>query len=176
MKRRAFVTRLTVLFSGLIGLTACNDKDGTTSQTDPGLDASGQLNRKTLDALVDTFVPKDQDPGAVEAGVSDVLLESFEKNEDMKQRGVILLARVDLLAQHKHDRPFHRLELRLREQIIHEMQYSRREEDQSVRLAIMTLGSKIIYAFYLSPTGQAMLGYHPPYPRGYPGYADPPPV
>lgn len=40
-----------------------------------------------LDAFVDTVVPKDQDSGAVEAGVTDELLAWFDKKPEEKNKG-----------------------------------------------------------------------------------------
>jgi hypothetical protein len=166
--RRQFFSRVFTFVTGITGLVACENEKEV-------IHLSGQLGyteakMATLDAVVDAFVPKDQDPGAVEAGVSAKLLGLFHKKDEMKQHGEALLARVELVAQHKHRRPFHRLSLNRREDILHKTFYSLREDDQAARRAIRVLYAYVIEAFYLSPTGQSMLGYSPPYPIGYPDH------
>ena len=169
--RRLFIYRMGAIISSLLGIAACQDhgeNNRSSTISDPTF-----IDRKTLDAVVDAFVPKDQDAGAVEAGASEKLLELFEKSEDMRNHGTVLLARVEVVAQHKYRKPFYQLSLAKREEIIHKTLYSPRKDDQSASLAINILSGHVIRAFYLSPVGQSILGYTPPYPNGYPDYHTP---
>ena len=170
--RRKFIIDVTVIITGIAGLTACQDQ--TEEKSASFKPASTDIDKKTLDAVVDAFVPRDQDAGAVEAGVSEKLLEIFDKKEDMKLHGLAMLERVEVVAQHKHHSPFHRLGLATREEIIDKTFHSRRKDDQPARQAISVLSAYVIEAFYISSVGQAMLGYTPPYPNGYPDYYAPP--
>ena len=172
--RRQLFRRLITVAVGVTGITACQD-DLEVDNVSKKSGLTG-IDRTTLDAVVDTIVPRDQDPGAVEAGVSEVLLDLFDKQEEMKKHGEAILAHVEDIAQHKFRKPFHRLSLARREEIIRKILNSRRDDEQSARRAIVALHGRVIEAFYLSPVGQAMFGYYPPYPNGYPDYNAPPAI
>jgi hypothetical protein len=170
--RRKFIIDATVIMAGIAGLTACQDQSEQKSTSSKS--ASTDIDTKTLDAVVDAFVPRDQDAGAVEAGVSEKLLDMFDKKEDMRAYGVAMLDRVEAVAQQKYRRPFYRLGLAKREKIMQMTLHSQRKDDQPARQAISVLRGHVIEAFYLSPSGQTMLGFTPPYPNGYPDYHAPP--
>ena len=87
-----------------------------------------------------------------------------------------MLEHVEVIAQRQFRKPFHRLNLAQREEIIRKTMHSRSDDDKPARRAIVTLHGRVIEAFYLSPAGQAMLGYYPPYPHGYPDYHSPPAI
>jgi len=170
--RRQFINKLITVVTGVVTLTACRDQTEENGVSDKS--GSTGIDRRALDAVVDAFVPRDQDAGAVEAGVTEKLLELFDENEDMKLHGEALLGRVEVVAQHKYRRAFSRLNLARREEIIRKTLHSRSKDDQSARHAISLLRGQVIKAYYLSPAGQAMLGYTPPYPNGYPDFHIPP--
>ena len=162
------------LILGAAGLAACQrDEEDNADSAQYEL---GGINRIMLDAVVDTIVPKDQDPGAVEAGVTDSLLELFDQSEHMRQHANAMLSRAEVVAQHKYHKPFHRLGLKRREGILHRTLHSRHKDDQAASRAISVLRGHVIEAFYESPIGQSVVGYYPPYPGGYPDYHIPPPT
>ena len=172
--RRQFFTQVTLMIIGATGLSACQDQEEDRAKNE-NLEEPA-IDRATLDAVVDAFVPKDQDPGAVEAGITDILFDLFGKSERLRQHGKALLLHVELVAQHKFHKPFYRLNLARREDILHKTFHSRHEDDQDARRAIGTLRGHVIEAFYVSEVGHATLGYNPPYPDGYPDYHTPPAI
>lgn len=165
--RRKFFTNVAALAAGTLGLTACGEEAET--------DLSSNAGRKLLDAFVDTIVPKDQNPGAVEAGIPDDLLTWFDKNKDVKKQSVVMLATIDRLAARQFKAGFKELHLEQRENILELLISSRDRKDHPARNMYYRLRAKIIRKFYLSPAGRAMLAYSPPYPMGYPDYNRAPP-
>jgi len=166
--RRRFLQRLALLLGSLAGPAAC-DRDGAAPAR-----SADRIDRPALDAFVDTIVPADDDPGAVEAGISEILLQQFTLRPELEEEAVQLLERLDVVAAHHYRRGFVALTLEQRTLVVERTFRSRREDDAVARRAIGSLRSRIIEAFYLSPAGQAMIGYTPPYPGGYPDYALPP--
>jgi hypothetical protein len=155
---------------GVLGVAACGKEAETTASSTAGF----ELDRKLLDAFVDTIVPKDQDPGAVEAGMADELLERFEKKPEEKKKAMDMLNTIDNVAIKKFNNPFKKLKLEHREKVIDLTLRSRDRKYTPARSTIHKLRTRIVWSYYLSPTGQAMLGYNPPFPLGYPDYNQPP--
>lgn len=165
--RRRFFSKVAALAVGLLGVTACGKETETSLSSEP--------DRKLLDAFVDTIVPNDQDPGAVEAGVTDKLLVRFEEKQEEKKNAMAMLASIDLIANNKFNTGFKNLNLDQREKVLYIFQHSRDKKDQPARNTLQHLRTRIIRSFYLSPAGRTMLAYTPPYPMGYPDYNSPPP-
>lgn len=173
--RRRFLTKIASLTIGTLAVTACNNEnEQTVSNTEELEKHSSVLDRQLLDAFVDTIVPKDQDPGAVEAGVSNELLSWFEEKEEEKDKAMMMLDAIDRVANNKFKKPYIKLALEQREKVLDLTIHSRDKQYQPARNTIQRLRSRIIRAFYLSPTGWGMLGYTSPYPDGYPDYSNPP--
>lgn len=168
-RRRFFANMLTVA-SGALGLTACGEQRESTAQEK----ISQVPDRDLFYAFVDTIVPVDEDPGAVEAGVADELLERFiSKPEEGKKTSLMLMA-IDLAARKRYDLSFQELGLINRSKILKAVIRRRNVADNSARDTIQRLRARIVRGFYLSPTGRAMLGYAPPFPAGYPDFNLPP--
>ncbi len=165
--RRRFFSKVAVLATGWLGVTACGKERETSSPS--------ESDRKLLDAFVDTIVPKDQDPGAVEAGVTDELLARFEEKQQEKKDAMVMLTTINLIAKYKFNMSFKKLTLGQREKVLDQTLRGRDRKDQPARNTLQHLRTRIIRSFYLSPTGRTMLAYTPPYPMGYPDYNSPPP-
>lgn len=165
--RRRFFSKVAALAVGLLGVTACGEETETSLSSEP--------DRKLLDAFVDTIVPNDQDPGAVEAGIPDELLARFEEKQQEKKEAMVLLDTIDLIAKNKFNTGFKKLTLRQREKVLGLIIQGRDRKDQPARNTLQHLRTRIIRFFYLSPAGRTMLAYTPPYPMGYPDYNSPPP-
>jgi len=169
--RRRFFSKILALAAGALGVAACGKEAETTASSK----SSTEPDRKLLDAFVDTVIPKDQDPGAVEAGVTDELLTMFEKKQEMKQMTIYMLTAIDVTAYKKFSTSFKKLELDQREKVLQLILHSRDKKDHPARKTIHQLRGRIVRFFYLSPTAREMLAYTAPYPMGYPDYNSPPP-
>lgn len=80
--------------------------------------SSLEPDRLLLDAFVDTVVPKDQDPGAVEAGVTEELLAWFDEKPEEKTKAIEMLAAIDRVANNKFSNTFKKLKLEQRENVL----------------------------------------------------------
>lgn len=80
--------------------------------------SSLEPDRLLLDAFVDTVVPKDQDPGAVEAGVTEALLAWFDEKPEEKTKAIEMLATIDRVANNKFSNTFKKLKLEQRENVL----------------------------------------------------------
>lgn len=167
--RRQFLRHGSWLAATALLSSACQDDWQPVDQP-----TSKGPQRALLEAMVDTFVPRDQDPGAVEAGVPDNLLETFADNHRLAAHGEALMARLDAIAREQYGMPFAVLDIDRREKILNQVYRSRDAINRAARDAVLWMRVEILSAFYLTPVGQAVLGYHPPYPRGYPDYAKAP--
>ena len=173
--RRRFFTRVATLTMGSLAVAACGKEDDRAANVaKENNTASLEPGRPLLDAFVDTIVPKDQDPGAVEAGVTDELLAWFEEKPEEKTKAMEMLVTIDHVAKNKFSNTFRNLKLDQREKVLDLTIRSRDSKYHPARNSIQRLRSRIIRAFYMSPTGWAMLGYSAPFPGGYPDYSTPP--
>ena len=178
--RRRFFTKIATLTVGSIAVAACSkesDNESEASASKPSnYDNKSSLepDRILLDAFVDTIVPKDQDPGAVEAGVTEELLAWFDEKPEEKTKAMEMLATIDRIANNKFSNTFKKLKLEQREKVLDLTIRSSDSKHNPARNSIQRLRSRIIRAFYMSPTGWAMLGYTAPFPGGYPDYSAPP--
>ena len=178
--RRRFFTKVITLTVGSIAVAACSKESDNGNEASPGKlsnydnKSSLEQDRLLLDAFVDTIVPKDQDPGAVEAGVTEELLAWFDEKPEEKTKAIEMLATIDRVANNKFCNTFKKLKLEQRENVLDITIRSVDSKHHPARNSIQRLRSRIIRAFYMSPTGWAMLGYTAPFPGGYPDYSTPP--
>lgn len=174
-ERRRFLGKLATLTVGTLTVAACGKQDDKASEVSQENDKNSSApDRLLLDAFVDTIVPKDQDPGAVEAGVTDELLAWFDEKEQEKIKAGEMLVMIDYVANKNFNKPFIKLTLEQREKVLDLTASSRDAKYHPARNSMQRLRARIIRAFYLSPTGWAMLGYTAPYPGGYPDFSNPP--
>lgn len=173
--RRRFLTKVASLTMGTLAVTACSkESDEAVSRSEECEKLSSALDRQLLDAFVDTIVPKDQDPGAVEAGVTNELLSWFDEKAGEKEKAMVMLDIIDRVANNTFKKPYKKLALEQREKVLDLTIRSRDKQYHAARNSIQRLRSRIIRAFYLSPTGWEMLGYTAPFPDGYPDFSNPP--
>jgi hypothetical protein len=168
--RRAFFGQITALFTSLAGITACS-KDEETGNTETG---STVTNENLLNAFVDTIVPRDQDAGAVEAGMPAQLKEYFSKKPGEEKKAQAMLKSIDDISRGRFQNSFDQCALAQREMVLDIISKSRDEKYKPVRTTIFRLRSRIIRAFYASPTAWEMLAFTAPYPGGYPDFNRPP--
>jgi len=174
--RRRFFRKLATyaaLLGGSIIVSSC-DKATEKDVTEKNTPADHQ--QQLLDAFVDTIVPEDQYPGAVEAGVTAQLHERYDKDKKEAKNVFLMLAALERLANKHYKRSFSALKLTQRESVVKQLTHSQDKNDRPLHRTLGQQRSLIIRNFYLSSTGRAMLGYTPPYPGGYPDYNKPPPA
>ena len=122
--RRRFFTKVVTLTVGSIAVAACRkegDEENEASASklsDYDNKSSLEPDRLLLDAFVDTVVPKDQDPGAVEAGVTEELLAWFDEKPEEKTKAIEMLATIDRVANNKFSNSFKKLKLEQRENVL----------------------------------------------------------
>lgn len=174
--RRRFFGRLAAAAVASLGLSACErEKPQSTEYSADKEDTTSVIDRQLLDAFVDTLVPKDQDPGAVEAGIPEQLLARFAEKPEQAEKAAAMLSTIERVANKKFSKSFRQLDLERREKVLRMIVRSRDSSDHPARDNIRRLRSEVVRDFYQSPVGWAMLGYAPPFPGGYPDYNRAPP-
>ncbi|MGA8260155.1 MAG: gluconate 2-dehydrogenase subunit 3 family protein [Arenicellales bacterium] len=160
MRRRQFLDRLRLLpFAVFGGWIRKGNASGVPDE----------VSGATLQAVVDTFIPSDDDPGAVEAGVATELRERLRANRWHRiiyQRGLDLL---DQIAHERHGVAFSGLTLSDRTTLLESLLTGPHAAGLQFFLRAR---SDVLDLFYTSPAGQRMLEYVPP-ANGYPDYAEP---
>lgn len=122
--RRRFFTKVVTLTVGSIAVAACSKESDNGNEASTGKlsnydnKSSLEPDRLLLDAFVDTVVPKDQDPGAVEAGVTEELLAWFDEKPEEKTKAIEMLATIDRVANNKFSNTFKKLKLEQRENVL----------------------------------------------------------
>jgi hypothetical protein len=165
--RRAFFGKLAGLVTGVVSLAACSKDEETDSSV---------TDRSLLNAFVDTIVPKDQDVGAVEAGVPDQLQAHFRKKPEAEKKVQLMLKAIDDISRGRFQTPFDQCALAQREMVLDIITKTRDENYKAARTTLLRLRSRIIKAFYNSPAAWEMLAFAAPYPGGYPDFNRPPPA
>ena len=150
--RRRFLTKVASLTMGTLAATACsNENDETVSRTEEFEKHSSVLDRQLLDAFVDTIVPKDQDPGAVEAGVTNELLSWFDEKEEEKEKekekAMVMLDTIDHVANNKFKKPYKKLAIEQREKVLDLTIRGRDKQYQPARNSIQRLRSRDYQGF-----------------------------
>jgi len=138
-------------------------------------DALDVASLATLEAVVDTIVPRDQDPGAVDAGVPGRILAHLSTNPTARALYRMGLALLDRLAQQVGAPSFRALDPSDRERVLLSLT-SGPDGPREVGGQFLVRARRDVIAFYWgSVTGQRVVGYRAPL-SGYPEYADPPPT
>jgi len=130
------------------------------------------IDRRAFEALVDTIVPADDEPGALAAGVADILLERFEREPWRAGEYRHGMPRLEALARETAGNSFADLDPAQRNRVLAELLRSKDTDAAAGRILYIRARSDVLKTFYASPTGQKMLSYRPPL-NGYPDYAAP---
>lgn len=168
ISRRLFLTGL-VFIASSIGALFFSQRRRNTSPA-----KSETINRRTLDAVVDTIVPADQDPGAIAAGVSEKILGLVKAQPNLQQRYARGLMLLDQHAISNSERPLDRLDLDERTDALLSINH-KSAADREASVFFARVRKDVLRFYYASETGQRVLGYTPP-ADGYPDYAEPPPT
>ena len=130
-------------------------------------------SRETLEAVVDAIVPRDRDPGALDAGVPARILAHLSTHPEALKLYRAGLKLVDRLAHQAGASSFSSLDGPEREQILSTMA-SGPDGPREAGGEFLARVRRDVLAFYWgSVVGQGVIGYRPPL-SGYPEYADPP--
>ena len=119
--------------------------------------------------IIDTFIPSDDDPGALDAGFDQSLLNEVRANKTYFQKIFATLQRVHDESIRGYDQAFNEMSLQSRVELITRIM-SPNYFDQDARIQITSLRAKTITYFYTSDFAFKMLDYHPPSQGGYPDY------
>jgi len=148
----------------IAGVTTLSSQLGCGDQQANSVPPRGaqRLDDMSLRALVDTIVPADQDPGAVDVGIHLQLMEKISKDPAQYSLYVKGLAMFDAEAQLRHRRRFADLDLDAREKLLIAMVRGMKKEYADGRRCIIYARHAVLTAFYSSPAGWRVLGYRPP--------------
>lgn len=128
----------------------------------------------SLEAVIDTIVPRDQDPGALDAGVPARILAHLSTHPEALSLYRAGLELLDRLARQVGASSFGGLDARGRQRVLSSLASdpdNRRERGEQ----FFARTRRDVLAFYWSSVvGQRVVGYRPPL-SGYSEYADPPP-
>jgi uncharacterized protein YwbE len=134
----------------------------------------GSSSEATLEAVVDAIIPRDQDPGALDAGVSARILAHLSTHPEALKLYRAGLELVDRLAHQAGASSFRVLGGPERERILSSLA-SAADGPRGAGGEFLARVRRDVLAFYWgSVVGQSVVGYRPPL-SGYPEYADPPP-
>lgn len=160
LNRRGFFARVFGLL-GAVGLAGC-------ARARPAIDTD------TFEAMLDTVIPADEDPGALEAGVPAAIVKRIENDPVSAKRYRRLLEWVSGRARQAHRRRFAALSLQQRDYLLKELYHSRGSGLAQVRIDLSVVVEQCFHEFYSSPAAEKVIGYHPPIEGGYPDYHAPP--
>jgi len=129
--------------------------------------------REILEAVVDAIVPRDQDPGALDAGVPARIrahLSTHPEALKLYQAGLELVAR---LARQSGAPSFRALDGAERERILSSLPSAPDESGEAGGLFLARVRRDVLAFYWGSVVGQGVVGYSPPL-SGYLDYANPP--
>lgn len=158
--RRGFFARVLGLLGG-ISLAGCGR-------------AHPEFDVDTLEAVLDTLIPADEDPGALEAGVPAAIARRIENDPVGDKRYRRLIEWVSGRARELHRRRFAELSLQQRDRLLKELYHSRGSGLAQLRIDLNVVVKQCFHEFYSSSAAKQVIGYHPPIEGGYPDYHAPP--
>lgn len=161
MHRRSFLFRLLPGF--LVPRESAGKGDGAIAGTDD-----------TIRSLVDTLVPADGSPGALDIGIGEVMVGAARGRGRMAGAIELCVDTAERLAVDGYGEPFSSLGQEMRESIFLAMMGHRDriplegwQPEPRLRASAAVLRNAVIGRYYLDPVGQASAGYQAPWPAGY---------
>jgi len=127
----------------------------------------------TLEAVVETIVPRDRDPGALDAGVPARILDRLSKDPaalTLYRAGLELL---DRLARTAGAPAFRALDAPERERVLLLLASGGTGSHTEGERFFLRARRDVLVFYWSSSVGQRVVDYHPPL-SGYPEYANPP--
>lgn len=138
---------------------------------------SADVKARALDsdfaALIDTFVPADEAPGAIDQGIHLPLLARIRANQEYLNTIVKMFDDLNTLTLEHYEVRFEAASLAQRTAVVLKILNSdARYKDASTQISSLRIST--LSGFYSSEAAFEMLDYHPPSQGGYPDYARPP--
>ncbi len=127
----------------------------------------------TLEAVVDAIVPRDRDPGALDAGVPARIFAHLSTHPEALRLYRVGLELVDRLAHQAGASSFRALDGPERERILSSLASGPDSARQPGGEFLARVRRDVLAFYWASEVGQRIVGYRPPL-SGYPDYADPP--
>jgi len=129
--------------------------------------------REILEAVVDAIVPRDQDPGALDAGVPARILAHLSTHPEALTLYKAGLEVVDRLARQSGAPSFRALEGPERERILTSLLNAPDDSREAAGPFLARVRRDVLAFYWGSVVGQGVVGYRPPL-SGYLDYANPP--
>lgn len=145
-KRRLFITHFPILLSAGSALAGCSDQKPTASTL--------------LNAIVDTLIPRDDSPGALDLGLDQKLLQLINRNPERHANLNVFAGRINEISIAQVQTGFTKLSSSKREAMLTTILD---EPGQSTnKRALLKLRGYILGWYYRSETGHRSLGYTAP--------------
>jgi len=178
MRRRGFFAAMAALLAVLPGATWWWRSRGRTV-SDGGQAA---IDPELLCTVVDTLVPADETPGALDAGVPDRLLARLQTRDGDREEWARALSALETDAQSAYGIGFAQLDLDRRTVLLGAASGADGDsggddapgEFRQYGGFLRRARRAVLLDFYVHPVGQEAVGYRPPL-AGYPDYDAPPP-
>jgi hypothetical protein len=127
----------------------------------------------TLEAVADSIVPRDQDPGALDAGVPGRILAHLATHPSALTLYRAGLGLLEGLARRAGASSFQALDGPGRERILLSLASGSGDSRGLAQEFFIRVRRDVLAFYWGSVVGQGIVGYRPPV-AGYPEYADPP--
>ena len=125
----------------------------------------------SFSALIDTFIPADQFPGALDLGIDVKLMRKIKQTENYWDVISQYLSIVDQSSIDMYEVNFSNASLEKRTKIISTLLAD--DSQQEFQLQLKTIKNRTFTYFYTDQSAFDMLAYHPPSKGGYPDYDRP---
>ncbi len=122
----------------------------------------GTLDLRTLTAVADTIVPRDEAPGAVDAGIVPMLVSSIEGDPRGRKHYTSGLAELNVYTLETYEKRFADLDLDTRARVLSDLTTGAWWRRTATRRMIALARIHILVLFYSSPAAYQMLGYTAP--------------
>ncbi len=160
MKRRSvlklMVAAVTVFVSGVFAWRWRTSPDQAASREDSDFN-------NWLESVVDTVVPADEHPGAVEAGIAAQIENRLRRQTRKRELYEYGRNRLDRLGLERYGKVFSELDIERREETLISLSTEDGKQDgRRDRYFFYTVRSDVLRRYYASPAGQRAVGYRPP--------------
>lgn len=156
-RRRLTLGAGAVLLGSSIALPVYFKARPSRSEPQPAIDSFSA-------ALVDTVVPADDYPGALDIGLHGKLLEYATQQPKWQARLVLVEAAIDKLALSTHKQAFSKLAIDQRETLLLDLL----QRVSPLRHEVARFRHLVLAWYYASPEGRASVAYQ--LPANYPAY------
>jgi hypothetical protein len=149
------------------GLLALAMPLGASQGSPRGEEMPEGLPLGTLEAVADTIVPRDRDPGALDAAVPALIVRALVGDADGQALYRDGLALVEARARERGAPSFRALNGMMRERILASLEGRPRETESLAARFYRRVRADVLMGYWASDVGQRAVGYDPP-GGGYP--------